>query len=45
MAYAKYDRLSGDAADSPVVRELGSRSQLSGGLGITYTFNLGDGGE
>lgn len=37
-SYAKYDRLVGDAADSPVVRSFGSRNQLSGGLALTYTF-------
>jgi outer membrane protein len=37
-SYAKYDRLVGDAADSPVVRSYGSRDQLSGGLALTYTF-------
>lgn len=37
-SYAKYDRLTGDAADSPVVRGFGSRDQLSGGLALTYTF-------
>lgn len=37
--YAKYDRLVGDAADSPIVRRLGSRDQLSGGLALTYTFD------
>lgn len=37
-SYAKFDRLVGDAADSPVVRSFGSRSQLSGGLALTYTF-------
>ena len=36
--YAKYDRLIGDARRSPVVRQLGDRNQLSGGLGLTYTF-------
>jgi outer membrane scaffolding protein for murein synthesis (MipA/OmpV family) len=36
--YAKYDRLVGDAARSPVVRAFGSRDQLSGGLALTYTF-------
>jgi outer membrane scaffolding protein for murein synthesis (MipA/OmpV family) len=36
--YAKYDRLVGDAADSPIVRRLGSRDQLSGGVGLSYTF-------
>jgi outer membrane scaffolding protein for murein synthesis (MipA/OmpV family) len=37
-SYAKYDRLIGDAGRSPVVRTLGSRDQLSGGLALTYTF-------
>lgn len=37
-SYAKYDRLIGDAADSPIVRQYGSRDQLSGGLALTYTF-------
>lgn len=40
IGYAKYDRLVGDPGDSPLVRELGSRNQLSGGLGLTYTFNI-----
>lgn len=38
FGFAKYDRLVGDAADSPVVRRFGSRDQLSGGIGIAYTF-------
>jgi outer membrane protein len=37
-SYAKYDRLVGDAARSPVVRQLGSRDQFSGGLALTYTW-------
>lgn len=37
-SYAKYDRLIGDAGDSPIVRELGSRNQFSGGAALTYTF-------
>lgn len=37
-SYAKYDRLIGDAAESPIVRQLGSRDQFSGGLAVTYTF-------
>lgn len=41
--FAKYDRLVGDAARSPVVRDLGSRNQLSGGLGLSYTFGRGVG--
>lgn len=39
--YAKYDRLVGDAADSPLVTQLGSRDQFSGGLSLTYTFRRG----
>lgn len=39
-SYAKYDRLVGDAADSPIVRQYGSRDQLSGGLALSYTFGL-----
>lgn len=38
LSYARYDRLVGDAADSPVVDRFGSRNQLSGGLALTYTF-------
>jgi outer membrane protein len=40
-SYAKYDRLVGDAADSPIVRQFGSRDQFSGGLALTYTFGGG----
>ena len=40
-SYAKYDRLTGDAAESPVVRRFGSRDQLSGGVALTYTFGRG----
>jgi outer membrane protein len=36
--YAKYDRLRGDPADSPIVQVLGSRDQFSFGAGLTYTF-------
>jgi outer membrane scaffolding protein for murein synthesis (MipA/OmpV family) len=39
--YAKYDRLTGDAADSPIVRQLGSRDQFSGGVALTYVFGAG----
>jgi len=38
FSYAKYDRLVGDPARSPVVRRLGSRDQFSGGVGLSYTF-------
>ncbi|GAA4709419.1 MipA/OmpV family protein [Sphingomonas lutea] len=40
FGYARYERLVGDAADSPIVRELGSRNQLSGGIGLNYTFTI-----
>ncbi len=41
FGYARYERLIGDARKSPVVRELGSPNQLSGGLGLSYTFAMG----
>jgi outer membrane scaffolding protein for murein synthesis (MipA/OmpV family) len=41
--YAKYDRLVGDAARSPIVRDYGSRNQISGGLGLSFTFGRGVG--
>ena len=37
--YAKDDRLTGDAANSPLVRQLGSRDQFSGGLALTYILD------
>jgi outer membrane protein len=37
-AYARYDRLVGDAASSPVTREFGSRHQPSVGVALSYTF-------
>lgn len=37
-AYGAYDRLVGDAGDSPVVTKLGSRDQLSAGVALSYTF-------
>ena len=40
FGYARYERLIGDAAKSPIVRELGSRNQLSGGIGLSYTFTI-----
>jgi outer membrane protein len=40
FGYARYERLVGDAAKSPIVRELGSRNQLAGGIGLSYTFNI-----
>ena len=40
FGYGRYERLVGDAAKSPIVRELGSRNQLSGGIGLSYTFTM-----
>lgn len=38
IGHAGYARMLGDAADSPFVKDHGSRDQFSGGLGISYTF-------
>lgn len=38
FGFARYERLVGNAARSPIVREFGSRDQLSGGVGLNYTF-------
>ena len=38
VGYVKYDRLVRDAARSPFIRAFGKRDQISGGLGLTYTF-------
>lgn len=40
-AFGGYDRLIGDAADSPIVRTYGSRDQFSGGLALFFTFGAG----
>ncbi len=40
-SYAKYNRLLGDPADSPLVETFGSRDQVSGGIALTYTFGTG----
>ena len=40
FGFARYERLVGDAAKSPIVRDLGSRNQLSGGIGLNYTFTV-----
>lgn len=40
FGYARYERLVGDAGRSPIVRQFGSRNQLSGGIGLNYTFSL-----
>jgi outer membrane protein len=40
-SYVGYDRLINDAADSPIVRNFGSRDQFSGGAGLFLEFNVG----
>jgi outer membrane protein len=40
FGFARYERLVGDAAKSPIVREFGSRNQLSAGIGVNYTFTI-----
>ena len=40
--YVGYDRLIGDAEDSPIVRAFGSRNQYSGGVALFYSFNAGN---
>jgi MipA family protein len=37
-AYARYDRLVGDAGNSPIVRGPGSRNQPAVGLALSYVF-------
>lgn len=37
-AFARYDRLVGDPANSPYVRSIGSRGQPSAGIALSYTF-------
>lgn len=41
-AYAGYDRLVGDAADSPIVQRFGSEDQFSAGLALFLSFNIGN---
>jgi len=40
FGYGRYDRLVGDAKDSPIVEIFGSPNQFSAGVGLSYTFNL-----
>ena len=40
FCFARYERLVGHAARSPIIRELGSRNQLSGGIGLNYVFTI-----
>ena len=38
FGFARYERLVGNAAKSPVITQLGSKNQASAGLGLSYTF-------
>lgn len=40
FGFGRYERLVGDSAKSPIIRQYGSRNQLSGGLGLSYTFTV-----
>lgn len=40
FGFARYERLVGDAAKSPIVRQFGSRNQYSAGAGLNYTFRI-----
>jgi outer membrane protein len=39
-AFAEYERLTGSAADSPLVTVRGSPDQLTFGIGAVYSFNM-----
>lgn len=39
--YLSYERLTGDAARSPITKQLGSKNQFYGGLALSYTFGRG----
>lgn len=38
--YQRFDYMVGDAADSPIVKDLGSRNQFTFGVGATYSFTV-----
>jgi MipA family protein len=38
--YLEYERLTGDAANSPLVTQRGARDQIQVGTGITYSFDV-----
>jgi MipA family protein len=40
--FGRYDRLVGDAAESPITRELGTADQFTFGAGFTYSFHVGE---
>lgn len=39
-SFARYDRLAGDIASSPLVKSRGDANQFSAGLGLSYTFGV-----
>jgi outer membrane protein len=39
-AFMEYERLTGPAADSPLVIQRGSPNQFTYGLGATYSFTI-----
>lgn len=38
--FVEYERLAGDAGNSPLVTERGSRDQIQVGIGATYSFDI-----
>lgn len=38
--YVEYERLTGNAANSPLVTVRGTRDQVAAGLGLTYSFDI-----
>ncbi|MFD2678560.1 MipA/OmpV family protein [Camelimonas lactis] len=38
--FGGYDRLMGDAGDSPIVQRVGSRNQYTAGVSAAYSFNM-----
>jgi outer membrane protein len=38
--FVEYERLSGDAANAPLVTTYGNRNQVQVGLGVTYSFDV-----
>jgi outer membrane protein len=38
--FGEYERLTGDAANSPLVTQRGSADQFTVGVGATYSFNM-----
>lgn len=39
--YVEYDKLLGSAADSPLVKFGGSANQVTYGVGVAYSFDVG----